>query len=144
MVSVVYESIVIRKETMMEVMVIDRCHRSGWSGLFPILNRNIFLGGFFLQYTNFLRLSEKESAIMRCVTPVHVSEKQGDIKTASILTILPHSLGPRRWLNWLNGWNRETDCFNEYSSDNHVIGWSWIWSCIPREALNVLEHSVLE
>ena len=47
-----------------------------------------------LQYTNFLRLSNKESVIVSLVITVHTLKKKGEIKTVSVLTRLTNSLVP--------------------------------------------------
>ena len=65
-----------------------------WIGWFVILVLNIFLREYYLQYTNFLSLSDKETIIVSIVISVHTLEKQQEIKTVSILTRLPCSLLP--------------------------------------------------
>ena len=42
--------------------------------------------------TNFLSLSDEESAIMSTLVLVHTSRKKEEIKTTSVLTKLMHSL----------------------------------------------------
>ena len=45
-----------------------------------------------LQYTNFQKLSYKESVIVSTVITVHTLRKKREIKTVSVLTRLPISL----------------------------------------------------
>ena len=52
-----------------------------------------------LQYTNFLKLSDKKSVIVSTVIPIRVSGKQGNIKAGPVLTRIPHSSGPRSSIN---------------------------------------------
>ena len=63
-----------------------------WIGWFVILILSIFLREYYLQYTNFLRLSDKESITITTVISVHTSEKQEEIKTVSVLSRLSCSL----------------------------------------------------
>ena len=63
-----------------------------WIGWFVILILSIFLREYYLQYTNFLRLSDKESITVTTVISVHTSEKQEEIKTVSVLSRLSCSL----------------------------------------------------
>ena len=65
-----------------------------WIGWFVILVLNIFLREYYLQYTNFLNLSDKETITVSTVISVHTLEKQEEIKTVSVLTRLPCSLLP--------------------------------------------------
>ena len=65
--------------------MIGREHGRGWSGWFASLITSNFLRDCFLQYTKFLTLSDKESAIVSALIPVHASEKQGEIKVVPIL-----------------------------------------------------------
>ena len=65
-----------------------------WIGWFVILVLNIFLREYYLQYTNFLSLSDKETITVSTVISVHTLEKQEEIKTVSVLTRLPCSLLP--------------------------------------------------
>ena len=58
------------------IMVMDREYEGGNSGWFAILITSILLRGCYLQYTNFLSLTDKELVIFRGVIPVHASEKQ--------------------------------------------------------------------
>ena len=57
-----------------------------WIGWFAILIISIFLREYYLQYTNFLRLSDKKSAIVSAGIPAHTSVKQEEIKTVSLVT----------------------------------------------------------
>ena len=63
-----------------------------WIGWFVILILSIFLREYYLQYTNFLSLRDKESAVVSTVISVHTSEKQEEIKTVSVLSRLSCSL----------------------------------------------------
>ena len=76
-------------------------------GWFDIMIINIFIRDY-LQYINFLSLSDKESVIVSSVFPVHTSWKKGEIRTAPFLTRRPSSLVPWHILYWLNGWGRQT------------------------------------
>ena len=83
-----------------------------WIGMLSIQIARIFIREYYLQYTNFLSLSDKESMT---VIPVYTLRKIREIKTVSVLTRLLCSLVPWRSLNWLNGWGRENtsvDCKN--------------------------------
>ena len=60
----------------------------------PFLSHMSDLKDCYLQYTNFLSLSDKESAIAIIVFPIHASEKQGEIKAAPLVTRLLYSLSP--------------------------------------------------
>lgn len=44
----------------------------------------------YLQYTNFLSLSDKESVIVRAVILIRASGKQGEVRAMSFLTKFPH------------------------------------------------------
>ena len=61
---------------------------------FVILIASIFIGGYYMQYTNFLRLSNKESVIVSPLITVHTLRKNVEIKTVSVLTRRPSSLVP--------------------------------------------------
>ena len=76
----------------------------GWF-VIPILN--VLLREYYLQYTNFLNLSNKELEIVNAVIPVHTSDNQEEIKSLSVLTRLLCSVVCRCSSNWLNGWGRE-------------------------------------
>ena len=63
---------------------------------FAILIASIFIRDYVLQYTNFLSLSDKASMIVSPVSPVipvDTLRKKGEIKTVSVHTRLPSSLG---------------------------------------------------
>ena len=49
-----------------------------------ILILSIFLRKYYLQYTNFLRMNDKESVNVSSVIPVYALEKQEQIKTVSL------------------------------------------------------------
>ena len=60
---------------------------------------------YYLQYSNFLSLRDKEPVIVSPVIPVYTLEEDGkktEIKTVAALKRLPGSLVPWRSLNWLN------------------------------------------
>ena len=59
----------------------------------PIVSIN-FIRDYYLQYTHFLSLSNKESATVSPVITVHTLRKNGEIKTVSVLTRRPSSLVP--------------------------------------------------
>ena len=63
-------------------------------GWFFILIASIFVRDNYLQYTNFLSLSDKGSVIVIPVIPVYTLRKKIEIKTVSVLTTLPCSLVP--------------------------------------------------
>ena len=122
MILAVYGSTVIRQENMMEVMMMGRGHGRGWSGWFTILITSIFLRGCYLQYTNFLSLSDKESVMVSAIIPVHVSGKQGEVKAAPELKRHSRSLNLRaaliaRMAEICGGF------FGENGSDDSVSGW---------------------
>ena len=54
---------------------------------------SIFIRDYYLQYTNFLSLSDKETAVVSPVIIVHTLRKKGETKAVSVLTRLsPWSL----------------------------------------------------
>ena len=67
----------------MDIMVIDGWYGREWSEWFGIRTSNIFVRGYYLQYTNFPSLSDKES--VSSLIPVHGSGKQGGIKAMPVL-----------------------------------------------------------
>ena len=69
----------------MEVTVTDAGYGRGWSGCFTILITNIFVRRYYLQYTSFLCLSNKESGIVSAVFYIHASGKQRDQ-----ISVIPH------------------------------------------------------
>ena len=56
-----------------------------WNGWFSILITSIFLRDCYLQNTNFLSLSDKESVNLRVAIAIHVSGTQVEIKAAPVL-----------------------------------------------------------
>ena len=72
-------------------MVIGGEYGRIWSRWFAILITNIFVRGYYLQYTNFLSLNNKESVLVSAVIHVHASGKQEQIKAVSVPTRL---IGP--------------------------------------------------
>ena len=91
----------------MEVVAIGWCYERRWIGCFFIPIVSIFIRDDYLQYTNFLRLNDKESVIVSPVITVCNLKKKGEIKAVSVFTKLPSSLFTWRSLNWLNDWVRE-------------------------------------
>ena len=65
----------------MEVMTIDWRYEKRWMEWFAIPIASIFIGDYYLQYTKFLSLSNKESVIVNPDTTVHTLTKKGEIKT---------------------------------------------------------------
>ena len=47
-----------------------------------------------MQYTSFLILSDKESAIVSLFIAVHTLRKKGEVKTVSVFTQLPCAMVP--------------------------------------------------
>ena len=64
------------------------------SGWFAIKIANIFLGVCYLQCTIFMTLSDKKSVVVSAAIPAAISRKQGEIKSAPVLTKLPRLLSP--------------------------------------------------
>ena len=56
-----------------------------YTGWFAIPIANTFFRDYYLQYTNCLSLSDKESVIMNPVFSVHISRMKAVIKTESVL-----------------------------------------------------------
>ena len=77
------------------------------SDFFLRYEASIFIREYYLQYTNLMRLNNKESVIVSRVITVHTLGKKGEIETVSDLTRLPGYLVLWRSLNWLNAWGRE-------------------------------------
>ena len=100
----------------MEVIAIGWSYKRRQIKQFAIWIASTFIRDCYLQYTNFLSLSNNESVIVNSVITVHTLRKKGEVKTVSAITRLPSSLVPWRSLNWLNGWGRENisgiDCWN--------------------------------
>ena len=67
-------------------MTVGRGHEKRWIGWFPIPMASIFIKDYFLQYTNFLSLSNKESVIVSPIITVHTLRKKGEIQTVSVVT----------------------------------------------------------
>ena len=61
---------------------------------FTIPTASIFIRDFYLQYTNFLSLSDKGSMIVSPVTTVHTLRRKGEVKTVPVITKVPSSLIP--------------------------------------------------
>ena len=60
----------------MEVMAIGWAYERRWIDWFLIPIASIFIGDYYLQYTNFLSLSNKESVIVSPVITVHTLGKE--------------------------------------------------------------------
>ena len=78
-------------------MIISRGYRRGWSEFFVILLASIFIRGYYLRYTNFLNLSDREFVFLSVFISLHTLVKQGDIKAASVPKRLPCSLALLKW-----------------------------------------------
>ena len=61
---------------------------------FTIPTASIFIRDYYLQYTNFLSLSDKGSMIVNPVTTVHTLRRKGEVKTVPVITKVPSSLIP--------------------------------------------------
>ena len=53
---------------------------------------SIFIRGYYLQYTNFLSMSNKVSVIVSSIISVHTLTKKKEIQTVSVVTGLSSSL----------------------------------------------------
>ena len=82
-----------------------------------ILILSIFFRKYYLQYTNFLRMNDKESVNVSSAIPVYALEKQEQIKTVSISS-LPFSLVSWFSLNWLNGLGIEIAFGGKFKDDS--------------------------
>ena len=71
---------------------------------FAIRIANISTRDYYLQYTNFRSLRDKESVIVSPTINVHTLRKKGEIKTVPFCTRLHSSFVAWRSLNWLDGW----------------------------------------
>ena len=96
----------------MELTTISWGYRRRWVGWLSILIASIFVRDYYLQYTNFLSLRNKESVIVNPVIPVYTLRMEKEIKTVPVLSRLPFSLAFWGSLSWLNGWNREIHVIN--------------------------------
>ena len=83
-----------------------RRYKRRWVGWFAIPVADIFIRDYYLQYTNFLSLSNKESLIVSPAITIHTLMKKRKIKARSFLTRLHSSLVLYWSLALLNGWNR--------------------------------------
>ena len=61
-------------------MVTGGGYRKGWGGWFIILVSDIFLRGYYFQYTKFQSLSDKESVVESAISPFHPSERRKSSK----------------------------------------------------------------
>ena len=61
---------------------------------FTIPTASIFIRDYYLQYTDFLSLSDKGSMIVSPVTTVHTLRRKGEVKTVPVITKVPSSLIP--------------------------------------------------
>lgn len=75
---------------VMDVMVTGRGHGRAWGDCFAILITRIFIRDCYLQYTNFVNLTNKEWVILIIVISVHALGKQG---AATLLTRLLSLIG---------------------------------------------------
>ena len=74
-----------QKETMMEVMwLVEGMEEGGVDGL-PVWSQATSSETASCNIPKFLTLSDKESAIVSPLLPVHASEKQGEIKVVPVL-----------------------------------------------------------
>ena len=76
-------------------MVIDRRYGKKWSKWFTILIASIFGRGYYLQYTDFLNLSDKESVIIRSYPCTCIEEAGWDQSSNN-----PYSLPLTLW-RWM-------------------------------------------
>lgn len=75
---------------VMDVMVIERGYGRAWGEWFAILITRILFRDYYLQYTNFVNLTNKEWVILIIVISVHALGKQG---AATLLTRLLSLIG---------------------------------------------------
>ena len=73
-------------------MTVGRGYEKRWIGWFPIPMASIFIRDYYLQYTNFLSLSNKESVIVSPIITVHALRNRGEIQTVSVVTRSSSSL----------------------------------------------------
>ena len=92
----------------MEVMTVGRSYGRRWIEWFSVLIASIFIRDYYLQYTNFLSLSDKESVILSPVYSDFTLTKKREVKTASVLIRLRCWLVSAYSLNLLDGWSRES------------------------------------
>ena len=83
----------------MEVMTTGWKYEKKWIGEFSIPSASIFIEDYYLQYTNFLSLSDKESVIVIPVITTNILRKKGEITAVSVLTRLSISQVLWRSLN---------------------------------------------
>ena len=83
----------------MEVMTTGWKYEKKWTGEFSIPIASIFIEVYYLQYTNFLSLSDKESVIVIPVVTTNILRKKGEITAVSVLTRLSISQVLWRSLN---------------------------------------------
>ena len=60
----------------MEVIKIVRGYWRRWIGMFAIAISNIYIRGYYLQYTNFLSLNNRELVVVNPVITVHTLRKK--------------------------------------------------------------------
>ena len=88
-------------------MTICRGYEKKWIECFAIPIASILIRDYYLQYTNFLSLSDKKSVIVSLAVTVQTLSDKEENKSVLVLTRLPSSLVPSCSLNWLNGCGRE-------------------------------------
>ena len=105
----------------MEVMTMHfGQYEKKWTKWLSIPIVTIFIRDYYLQYTSFFTLSNKESVILSPVIIVRTLRRKVEIKKVAALTRLPSLLVPWHSLNWLNGWGRET-IFGEHYWDDCTL-----------------------
>ena len=73
-------------------MAIDWGYERSWIEWFVIPIASIFIRDYYLQYTNFMSLSDKESVIVSPVITAHTLRKDGEFKTASVFIRHPRNI----------------------------------------------------
>ena len=73
-------------------MTIGWGYKRRWIRRFSILIASIFIRDNYLQYTNFLSLSDEESVIVNPVISVYTLREKTKIKTVPVLKRLPCTL----------------------------------------------------
>ena len=90
----------------MEVMLIGRGYGKEWSRWFAIPITSTFLRDYYLQYTNFLSLINKELVIVSVAISCPYFVEQEEIKAAPVLARLHCSVSHWHSLSWLTGWSK--------------------------------------
>ena len=81
-----------RYQQAMDVMAIDWGYERSQTEWFVIPIASIFIRDYYLQYTNFMSLSDKESVIVSPVITAHTLRKNGEFKTASVFIRRPRNI----------------------------------------------------